>query len=139
MPAPLGHPRYGGRAKGTPNKRTGLALEIISKAGFCPLTALMDGYKIALASFTEEVQKVESGKLSPMESQAATFLRIAIDCASQLAQYVHPKLKSVEQIRPNQFDGMTPQEKLTMMKQMVTLLETQVAKTPQSNDRPGFI
>lgn len=39
MAAPKGHPRYGGRKKGTPNKRT-RAEEACHKAGICPFELL---------------------------------------------------------------------------------------------------
>ncbi len=125
--------RYGGRAKGTPNRRSGAAAGIIAAAGFCPITALIDGHKLALTNFVDQLEKLESGKLSPMESEASKYLKQAIDCASQLAGYVYPKLKSIEQVKPNQFDGMTPHEKLEMMKEMVKLLEVEVAKSPNGS------
>ncbi len=42
MPAPKGHPRYGGRAKGTPNKRTETLIEICERKGINLFEALLD-------------------------------------------------------------------------------------------------
>lgn len=137
MPFQKGMTKTGGRQAGTPNRRSPNALEILAEQGFCPLTVLMDGCKIALENFTDQLQKLETGRISPMESEASKYLRIALDCAAKLADYAHPRLKSVEVIKPNQFDGMTLREKLEAMKGMVALLEIEVAKQPKPLDGPG--
>lgn len=124
-----GHTKIGGRVKGVPNKRTQEARSILEANNFCPLTAMMDIHKIAMTKFVEEVDKEDSGRISPMESNAATYLKIAADKAADLAAYAFPKLKSIEQTKANPLEGMTIQEKLEAARQFVKLLEEQ-AKDP---------
>lgn len=129
-----GHKLSKGRPKGVPNKRTQYAQEILEKAGFCPITAMMDTYHISMTIFKEELEKLSTGRTSPLECEAAKYLKTAADMASDLASYSYPRLKSVEQTRSSPFEGMSNQEKLEAMKQMVTLLEAQVAKSLEQSD-----
>lgn len=115
-----------GRPLGSRGRRTIEFLERLEAAGFCPATALMDIYKIAMEKFIVECEKEESGRISPMESNAAKYLKIAADNASDLASYAYPKQKAIEQKRISATDGMTPQEKLEAAKSIVCVLEQQV-------------
>ena len=112
-----------GRPPGARNKRTIEFLEVLEARGFCPASALMDTYKIAMEKFISEVEKEDSGRISPMESNAAKYLKIAADNASDLATYAYPKLKAIEQKRVNQTEGMTIEQKLEAARLMVQLLE----------------
>jgi hypothetical protein len=112
-----------GRPLGSRNKRTVEFLELLEAKDFCPASALMDVYKIAMEKFISEVEKEDSGRISPMESNAAKYLKIAADNASDLATYAYPKLKSIEQKRVNATEGMTIEQKLEAARLMVQLLE----------------
>jgi hypothetical protein len=120
--------RSAGRPPGSRNRRTIEFLEILEARGFCPASALMDVYKIAMEKFISEVEKEDSGRISPMESNAAKYLKIAADNASDLATYAYPKLKAIEQKRVNETEGMTIEQKLEAARLMVQLLEREVQK-----------
>lgn len=90
MPVPKGT-RVGGRKKGTPNKSTRLAAEILSSLKCDPLQGM-----VSLAM----------DKKNTPELRGKMF--------SDLAQYVHPRLKSVEMsTKPGQ--GTHTIEELLMM------------------------
>jgi hypothetical protein len=115
-----------GRPLGSVNKRSLEFRAVLETSGFCPVTALIDGHKTALARFAEEIAKEDSGRISPMESSAAKYLKLAIDCASDLASYSYPKLKAVEQTKNDPLSGMTTAEKLEAMRQGAKFLESQL-------------
>jgi hypothetical protein len=73
MSRPKGLPKTGGRARGTPNKRTHELAEKLEKLGCDPIEGLA---RIALADETAPELKVR--------------------CYAELAQYVHPKRKAME-------------------------------------------
>ena len=73
MAAPKGHPRYGGRQKGTLNKNTVLAAALLDKLECNPL---------------EGMALIAKDLKYPIELRARMF--------SELAQYVHPRRKAVE-------------------------------------------
>lgn len=71
MPAPKGHSRYGGRAKGTPNKKSQVLAAILESKGVDPAGDLI--------------------KLLPQlepEKRADIYLK--------LFEYIYPKLKAIE-------------------------------------------
>lgn len=122
-----------GRPPGARNKRTVEFMRVLEDSGFCPATALVDVYKISMARFTEEVEREDKGLVSPMESNAAKYLKIAADQASDLASYAYPKLKSIERVKDaNPLDGMADAQKLEMMRAALTLFESQVKARGES-------
>lgn len=123
-----GHKHSKGRVPGAVNKRTAEAYETLRANNFDPIKALMDGHQIAMARFVEELDLVASNRLSPMESSAPQYLKMAIDCAKDLASYAFPKLKAIEQIKADPLSEMTPQQKLEAMRMAVAHLEAQVKK-----------
>lgn len=72
MAAPKGHPRYGGRTKGTPNKNTSDLMSICEKHGIHPFEGM-----VILAKEEKDPDK-------------------KFDKLERIAQYVHPKRKAVE-------------------------------------------
>jgi hypothetical protein len=133
-PFVVGNKLSTGRPKGSLNKRTIEAKDLLEKAGFCPITALIDGHRIAMECFKNELERIESGRISPMECDAVKYLKIAMDAAADCAGYVYPKLKSVEQTQSNVIPEMTAAEKLEQMRQAVKFLELQVKA---QSDEPG--
>lgn len=75
MAAPKGHKRYGGRAKGTPNKTTVAAREAIAK--------FVDGNASRLQGWLDEIAKDE-GPLA------------AFHCFNDMLEYHVPKLARTE-------------------------------------------
>lgn len=71
MGAPKGHPRYGGRQKGTPNKDTLNLAQFLEKKNFSPI---------------EEIIK-RMPRLADVE---------AIKVCLELLQYIYPKRKALE-------------------------------------------
>ena len=121
-----GHTFSTGRPLGAKNRRTKQFLEVLEASGFCPATALMDIYKVAMEKFTQECAKEDSGRISPMESNAAKYLKIASEQASELASFAYTKLKAIEHQTVSLTDGMSTQEKLEASRMMVKLLEEEV-------------
>lgn len=132
MPFKPGSP---GRPKGALSKRTLEARQIAEAAGFCPITALMNIHKIAMARFVEELDLVDSNRRSPMESEAAKYLKIAADTASDAAGYLFPKLKAIEQVKDNPLEQLNAAQKLEAFKQAIPILEQQAkAEEPGGPD-----
>lgn len=127
MPFTGGHKLSKGRRPGAINKRTQDAISRLEAANFCPITALLDGHKIAMQQFVEELDLVASNRRSPMESCAAQYLKMAIDCARELAAYSYPKLKAIEVTKPGSpIEGMTDEQQLEAMKHAVAFKEAQL-------------
>ncbi len=81
MPRPRGLPKTGGRAKGTPNKRTQSVMERLEALGCDPIEGLAH---IAM----NKKQKLGVRKDVPIELRAQMY--------KELAQYVAPRRKAVE-------------------------------------------
>lgn len=79
MAAPKGHPRYGGRAKGTLNRDTRKAVEIIEREKCDPIEFLC-------WVVNANIEKLKD----------APDLEQRITAAKELASYVYPKRKAVE-------------------------------------------
>jgi hypothetical protein len=77
MPRPKGHPKTGGRVRGTPNKSSEAIARKLAKLGCDPVEGLA---KIALDPGTEPSLKIR--------------------CFSELAQYIYPKRKAVDLLSP---------------------------------------
>ena len=80
MAPPIGHPRYGGRGKGSRNKRT-----LLSRDALCESGATLNGSGQAPLEFLISVMRNE-----------ALDLPIRLDAAKSAAPYLHPKLNMVE-------------------------------------------
>jgi hypothetical protein len=82
-----GHPRYGGRKKGTPNKRTLLARDIAEKLKFDPIEVAV---QVVVHGLMPTTQKDGSVVLVPVGvDERLKMLR-------DLTQYIQPKLTSVQ-------------------------------------------
>ena len=123
-----------GRPKGSRNKRTVEFLETLQAAGFDPAEALISTYKIAMEKFIEESEKVESGRLSPMESNALGYLKLAGDKAGELASYAYPKLKAIDKRITSFTEDMTSQEKLDAARLMVEVFQDEVKNEPKPSE-----
>lgn len=98
-----GLPKTGGRKKGVPNKRTQAFLDILEAHGFCPVTALIKNYKLAMKEYRRSADvfdaindKRSTFEMTPLQDEAHTYLKIAQSAASDLMQYAHPKRKAIE-------------------------------------------
>lgn len=121
-----------GRPKGSLNKRTAQYVEVLEKNNFCIASTHMELYKIAMSQFTHQLEGLQSGALSPMESEASKYLKLCVELVADMASYSLPKLKSVEQQKSDAFEGMTPKERLEAMKHATAMYELQI-----KNDGPG--
>lgn len=124
--------RFGGRAKGTPNKRTLQFTEVLEKHNFCAASAMIEIYQEAkkiyagYAKIYEAIQRaksIEAGFDVPLEDKADKYLRIAGDMACEISSYAYPKRKAVEQtIDPKlletlkEMEGKTNEELLDILK-----------------------
>lgn len=133
----VGRKKTGGMQKGTIKQRTLKFNEIMEKHNFCAATALIEIYTEAKKVYDnygtiyqalEEAREAKGMDIRPTEDKADKYLKIALDAAKDLAGYSFPKLKAVEQSKPSITEGMTPEQKLEVMKQYVAALETQVKK-----------
>lgn len=50
---------------------------------------------------------------------------VRIQAAKEAAQYILPKLRSIEQVKHNLLEGMSPEQRLEAMKHAVAVLEAQ--------------
>lgn len=115
-----------GRPRGTKNKRTVEFHHVMEQKNFNVAEALVWCYRQAVKQYKSYANKLEDGRLSPMEDNAPKYLKIASDMAKEMASYSFPKLKSIEQQKTSLLDGMTPQQKLEAMKQAVARLEIEI-------------
>jgi hypothetical protein len=113
------------RTKGSLGKKTEKVLELAKKLKTEPLKQIETVGGIALKRFAELVEKEDAGVISMMESKADVYLKIAANCAAELASYTYPKLKAIERITSNPLEGMTHEQKLEAMRQAVKALEAQ--------------
>jgi hypothetical protein len=85
---PLGHPRWGGRKKGSVSARTKMAREIADAMRF-------DGVKLSIEIINTGVLKNADGTLTPVPIEER--LKLLRD----LQQYLQPKLSAVEMTGQN--------------------------------------
>jgi hypothetical protein len=124
-----------GRPKGSPNKssaRVDLTCEI---RGYSSIDAMIDAAEIALARFIEDTEKENTGRISPMESNACEYLKLYVKIASDIANFIHPKRKAIEHTQLDVTKDMSPEQRLTAMKHAVAMLELQVKK-PDGSGTP---
>ena len=131
-----GHTLSTGRPPGSLNRRSQQVIDVLERECFCPASKFIDLYGIALAKFTEEVAKEDSGRISPMESSAAKYLKIACDQVAHLATYAYPRLKTIEQVQASPLEGMNVQDKLEALKQAVRALEAQARTADHGPEVP---
>lgn len=89
--------RYGGRAKGTPNKRTWEAREVAERLGFCPIEALIhwargDWKALGYDKGTKTVVLEDGGTLEVDRIDENLRQKSTKDVVG----YLYPQLKSVE-------------------------------------------
>jgi hypothetical protein len=77
-----GHPRFGGRKKGTVSQRTRLARDIAAAMKFDPI-------KVAIRVIEEGVLRNKDGSTSPVPEERLKLLR-------DISQYIQPKLTAVQ-------------------------------------------
>lgn len=117
MALPVGHKKYGGRVKGTLNKRTEDFKRVLERHNFCAATALLDIYKRAL-NMSEALGASDEGK----------HLKIAGDMVKEIASYSFPKLKAIEQVKNSPLDGMSPEQKLEALESLKEVIKSQIIK-----------
>lgn len=134
-----GHKLAKGRPVGSRNRRTEDFLAVLEANNFCPASAMIECYQEARKIFDNygviydaitdaRVLKndIDGSFSAPAEDKAHIYLKIAADMAKELASYAHPKLKSIEKVRTDPLEDMTPEQKLEAMKSAVKMLEAQV-------------
>jgi hypothetical protein len=121
-----GHPRLpgAGRAPGTPNKRTAEFAETLAKHNFNAAEALLELYEKAKVG-------IEYGN----RDEKPKYLKIAADLAMDIADRVYPRIKSIEHKQSNPYEGMTPEQKLEIMRAASRALEEQLARPVGNNSR----
>jgi hypothetical protein len=119
--------KLSGSRKGRPNKLSLTAAIKLSEIDYCPIEKLVEASKISLVQFAEELEKLNSGRYSPMESKASQYLKIFLEANRELASYVHPKLKSIEQTKaPNPLDGLPDEKRLELMEAALNTFKIQL-------------
>lgn len=121
-----------GRPVGSVNKRTLEVEQLCEKHDCNPLEILLmfakgdwEGLGYDASVYISESDDGTSTKLGYVISP-----ELRVQAAKEACQYLMPKKKSIEQVKPNMLDGMTPQEKLEAMKQAVRMLEGELDATP---------
>lgn len=117
-----GKGRLGGRAKGTPNKRTQELIEKLEALGFDPVEAMVYVYRKARAEYRRAdkvavalmAYQTDRGLQTSRVDSSPQWLRIAGDMAKELMQYTHAKRKAVEVSGPDggpvQLEDVTPEQ-----------------------------
>lgn len=123
-----------GRPKGSVNRRTLEAIETAERLECDPFEVLLlfaKGDWKALGYdnecyFSENAEgATKLGYTIPPELRAR--------CAEKAVEYLLPKRKSVEHVKENMLDGMSPEQKLEAMKQAVLMLEGQLKNEPTTS------
>lgn len=111
MAAPKGHPRYGGRKKGTPNKSSTANKERFKEVNLDPFEEML-----ALAQQAEDPN-------------------IRFGMMKELAQYCYPKLKSIEisgdidvdlAQKASEYAKLSKEEQIELMEQEVSRLKREL-------------
>lgn len=130
-----GKPKTGGRTIGTPNKSSTQRAEVICNVRkYSSIDSMINAAEIALARFIEDSEKEDSGRISPMESKAAEYLKIYVKVACEISSYIYPKRKAVEHTNSDTTRDMSPEQRLEAMKHAVELLELQLKQKPINGD-----
>lgn len=98
---PTGHPRFGGRQKGTLNKRTKFAQDLAAELKVDPVRFMLmllnsDTVEVPVLKnpLTGEVEVGPDGK--PLMRQINVPLDLRLDAAKAVAPYVHPRLQATQ-------------------------------------------
>ncbi len=86
--------KLSGSRKGSPNKLSLSVALLLADKNYSPAEKLIEASLIAITRFTEELELVQEGKLSPMESKAVQYLKIFYEANKELASYVYQKPKN---------------------------------------------
>ena len=115
--------RRGGRQKGTPNKASAARQAEVAASGVTPLEVMLDNMRSAYRSALELEEQLED--LPPQELEARLQLMgeiarqraAAQKCAADAANYVHPKLASIQhgEDPDNPLKGVTDAHRLDAM------------------------
>lgn len=97
-----GHRENAGRKRGTPNKATAARQAEVAASGITPLEMMLDNMRSAYQRALELEKQLDD--LPPEELEAGLQLmgeiarqrQIAQKCAADAANYVHPKLASIQ-------------------------------------------
>ncbi|HEY9705671.1 MAG TPA: hypothetical protein V6C58_24745 [Allocoleopsis sp.] len=94
--------RTGGRQKGTPNKKTEYAFEVLKKHNFCPIE-----YLVYVAKNDWKALGFESEMREKQGYQGITYLEynipieLRVDAAKDLMPYLYPKRRAIEISNPD--------------------------------------
>lgn len=111
-----------GKPKGAVHALTTKVRDTANRLGIDPFEILLRfaaGDWKALGYKSEKYKKSTRYVIEP-------FVRAK--AAQEAAQYILPKLRSIEQPKSNALAGMTPEQRLEAMKHAVTMLEAQTKK-----------
>lgn len=96
MAAPIGHKRWGGRQKGTPNKTTSLLQEKTQELKIDPFEILLYFAAGDWEALGYEAEKAitENGVKYTIEPS------VRARCAAEACSYLYPKRKALEHVEP---------------------------------------
>jgi hypothetical protein len=112
-----------GKPKGAVHGFTQKAKEVAARLGIDPFEILLRfaaGDWKALGYKSEKYSKKSTRFIISPETRAKA--------AQEATQYIVPKLRQIEEAKPNALVGMTPEQRLEAMKHAVTMLEAQTKK-----------
>jgi hypothetical protein len=101
-----------GRPAGSLNKRTQRFAQLIEEYGF-------DAAEQFVWIYSEAKEKY-------LKRGDMRALNTALDAAREIASYCFPKLKSVEHIKVNPMQGLSPQQRLEMLDEAKKILELEI-------------
>jgi hypothetical protein len=87
-----GHKRFGGRKKGTPNKRSHDLIEALKEHNFDPAENLVNIVNLAMDHV-----------YNSLPEYAEAFLRTALQANSALMQFTYPRPKKADPVQDKQF------------------------------------
>jgi hypothetical protein len=97
-----GHRENAGRKRGTPNKATAARQAEVAASGITPLEMMLDNMRSAYQRALElekqlnDLPPEELGARLQLMGEIARQRQIAQKCAADAANYVHPKLASIQ-------------------------------------------
>lgn len=105
-----------GRPKGSITQRTKEFQEALEAHGFDLPKAMLELYEAGMSIYNEN------------NKDRAQGLAIAKDMTKEIASYILPKLQSTQIIPGSGLEGLSPQEKLAVLKEAVKALEAEVVE-----------
>lgn len=118
-----GHKLSKGKPKGSLSKRSLDYAEALASNNFNPALALLDVYNKAMIAYE-----------SASPDNKASYLSIASQAADRMQPYVYPKLSSIEVKQSNPLEGMSPQEKLELMREAIKSVEQETLQIETKKD-----